>query len=113
MSGKNRRVWFITGNYRGFNCILTDLLLANGEAVDTNINKADRLKELQSKYPKAAIAFPVDVTNPQRLKEAIDRALASFGGIDVLGNSPSYGLIYASEGQTKEDAVRMIDFQVF
>uniref|UniRef100_UPI0005B3E26B SDR family NAD(P)-dependent oxidoreductase n=1 Tax=Anaplasma marginale TaxID=770 RepID=UPI0005B3E26B len=104
----------ITGNSTGFNSILTEQLLAKGEDVDTTVRKPEQLKGLIDPYPKAAIAFPVDITNPQLLKEAIDRALDSFGGLDLLANSPGYGLIRAtSGGQCDKDSVRMIDFQVF
>lgn len=115
MSGKNkRRVWFITGNFKGFNGILTEQLLAKGENVDPIVRKPEQLKGLIDPYPKAAIAFRIDVANPQRLKEAIDRALDSFSENDFLTDRPSYGLIRASSGgQSEKDSVRTIDFQVF
>lgn len=113
MSEKNRRVWFITDGSQGLNSILTKQLISRGEDVVKNARQSEQLKELKTQYPKKAISFPVDVTNPKLLEEAVDRALEAFERMDFVVNSPGYGLISALGEQTAKNSRIALDFQVF
>ena len=113
MSQENQRVWFITGNSKFFSRLLTEQLLAKGDKVVTTDNNTEELKDLISDYPKAAIALPIDITNSEQVKDALNRVIATFGGVDCLFNNPGYGLINALEEPTQDRSVKMIDFQMF
>ncbi|MGF1489307.1 MAG: SDR family NAD(P)-dependent oxidoreductase [Prochloraceae cyanobacterium] len=109
MTQENSRVWFITGNSKFFSRLLREQLLAKGEKVVETDNKPEELKDLISEYPKAAIALPIDVTDSQQVKDALNRVLDTFGLLNNLG----YGLINTLEEPTNERWVRRIDFQMF
>jgi NAD(P)-dependent dehydrogenase (short-subunit alcohol dehydrogenase family) len=105
MATQSTKVWFITGSSTGFGRILVEQLLAKGEMVVATARKPEQLQDLVAQYPERAIALPLDVTQPEQVREAVNRAIAMFGRIDVLVNNAGYGLIGALE-EVSEDQIR-------
>ncbi|MGH3588565.1 MAG: SDR family oxidoreductase [Pseudonocardia sp.] len=88
--------WFITGASAGFGRVLTETLLARGDAVVATARDPRTLADLVEKYPDSALALPLDVTDGAQVREAVEHALAA-GPIDVLVNNAGRGLVGALE----------------
>lgn len=76
----------ITGGSRGIGRALVERFCADGHAVAFIYNKsADAAAELVRKT--GAIAICADIRNAQEVNDALDTAIGSLGGIDVLINN--------------------------
>jgi len=91
------KVWFITGTSSGFGRLLAEEVLAKGDKVVATARKPEVLADLVEKYPDAARAVKLDVTNLQDVKNSISEAVREFGRIDVLVNNAGYALVGAIE----------------
>jgi NAD(P)-dependent dehydrogenase (short-subunit alcohol dehydrogenase family) len=111
-SGKEPRVWLITGASRGLGLSITQAALAHGDAVIATARKAksvtDRLGE-----QAGLLAVDLDVTNEHQIAIAIETAVARFGRVDVLVNNAGYGLVGAIEEAGPEEIRRIYDTNVF
>ena len=66
-----------------------------------------------AQYPDRAIAIPLDVTQPEQVREAVNRAIAMFGRIDVLVNNAGYGMMGAVEEVTDAEVRQQYETNVF
>ncbi|MGD1875605.1 MAG: oxidoreductase [Mastigocoleus sp.] len=107
------KVWLITGSSTGFGRTLAETVLESGDKVIATARKPEQLEDLISKYPQTAIALKLDVTNPDEIIVAIEKANAAFGRIDVLVNNAGYGLIGALEEVSDEQIHRNFDTNLF
>ena len=107
------KVWFITGSSTGFGRILVEQLLAKGETVVATARKPEQLQDLVEQYPDSMIALSVDVTKPEQVREAVNRAIATFGRIDVLVNNAGYGTMGAIEEVTDAEVRQQYETNVF
>ncbi|MEO1341006.1 MAG: oxidoreductase, partial [Cyanobacteria bacterium J06635_13] len=113
MSTQNTKVWLITGSSSGFGRTLAETVLETGDRVITTARKPEQLEDLIAQYPETAIALPLDVTNKEEIKSAIDSAIAKFRRIDVLVNNAGYGLIGALEEVSDEQIQRNFNTNLF
>jgi NAD(P)-dependent dehydrogenase (short-subunit alcohol dehydrogenase family) len=113
MSTQNTRVWFITGSSTGFGRILAEQLLERGEIVVATARKPEQLEDLATTYPDRVLAIRLDVTKPSEVREAVDRAIAQFGKIDVLVNNAGYGTMGAIEEVTDTEVRQQYETNVF
>lgn len=107
------RVWFITGSSLGFGRALAEAVLARGERVVATARSAQRVADLQDRYPERALAVRLDVTDPSQAQAAFDAALATFGRIDVVVNNAGYGLFGALEELPDEQVRDLFETNVF
>jgi NAD(P)-dependent dehydrogenase (short-subunit alcohol dehydrogenase family) len=107
------RVWLITGASSGLGRALADAVLARGERAVVAARTAEALTELETRYPGAALASVLDVTEPEAVRAAVDGAVERFGRIDVVVNSAGYGLFGALEELSDEDLRAAFDTNVF
>jgi NAD(P)-dependent dehydrogenase (short-subunit alcohol dehydrogenase family) len=91
--------WFITGSSAGFGRVLAETLLARGEAVVATARDPRTLTDLVDTYPDAVSTLPLDVTDPDQVRAAVDAAVAA-GPVDVLVNNAGHGLAGALEELT-------------
>jgi NADP-dependent 3-hydroxy acid dehydrogenase YdfG len=110
---QNTQVWFITGSSTGFGRILAEQLLAAGKTVVATARKPEQLQDLVTQYPDHAIALPLDVTNPQQVRAAVNQAIATFERIDVLVNNAGYGMMGAVEEVTDAEVRQQYETNVF
>ena len=108
-----KKVWFITGTSSGFGRIFAEQVLANGDRVAATARKPAVLSDLIEKYPGAALALKLDVTNLEDSKSAVSEAVKKFGRIDVLVNNAGYALGGALEEASDEQIRQQFDTNVF
>lgn len=100
---QNSSVWFITGCSTGFGRELAKILLDRGNRVVVTARNPKQIEDLAAGHDKQALALQLDVTNPSEIADAVKKAEAAFGQIDVLVNNAGYGYLSAvEEGEDKE-----------
>ena len=112
-SNDNSRVWFITGASRGLGRALTEEVLDSGERVLATARRTDKIRDLPRRHPGQAAATALDVTDPAQMRDAVGRALAEFGRIDVLVNNAGYGLLGALEELSDEELRSQFETNLF
>jgi NAD(P)-dependent dehydrogenase (short-subunit alcohol dehydrogenase family) len=112
MSG-NPKVWFITGASSGFGRALAEAVLERGDAAAIAARRADALADLSTRYPQTAVAVPLDVTDAEARAEAVGRAIARFGRIDVLANIAGRGSLGAAEEFSPEQLRDQMEVNFF
>ena len=92
----------ITGGSRGIGRACVEKFTSEGYTVSFIYNNSDSVAcELATKT--GAHAIKADISNPERAKEAVSKALATMGGIDVLVNNAGVSLIKLFTDTTDED----------
>ena len=91
------RTWLITGASSGIGRSVTERLLEQGDRVAAFVRRPESLSELSRKYPGQLWVAPVDVTNTRVLRDAVDRAFADLGTIDVVFSNAGAGAFGAAE----------------
>lgn len=97
---------FITGASTGLGKATAKLFASKGWKVIATMRKPENEKEL-NRLDNIAL-LPLDVTNPDQIKETARKAIA-LGSIDVVFNNAGYGLIGPLEPTTDEQLVRQLD----
>lgn len=105
--------WFITGASRGFGAEITRAALADGHRVVATGRTLDHLRAAFPDAGEALLALELDVQDPAALAAAVSRAVATFGGIDVLVNNAGRGLLGAVEEATDAEVRSVYEVNVF
>src|SRR5271156_381354 len=90
-------VWFITGCSTGFGRELSKMLLDRGYKVVVTARDSQTIQDLLAGHEGRALALKLDVTNAAEVEQAVKKAEATFGSIDVLVNNAGYGYLSATE----------------
>lgn len=107
----------VTGASSGIGDATARALAARGASVVAIARRADRLgglvKDIEAEGG-AALALPTDVTDGDRLREAIDTAAAAFGHdrIDILVNNAGVMLLGPAATASLDDWRRMVDLNL-
>jgi len=99
------RAWFITGCSTGFGRALAERVLQRGYRCAVTARNPEQIQAIVAPYPKQALALALDVTNRTQMEQAVARAEAAFGSIDVLVNNAGHGYNAGVE-EGEESAVR-------
>ena len=91
------KTWLITGASSGLGNEMAAQLLARGDRVIGTSRSVDSLKAFSEQYPDHFDACPLDLTEPESLRHAIDRAFDRHVRIDVIVSNAGYGLFGAAE----------------
>lgn len=97
---------FITGASTGLGKASAKLFASRGWKVIATMRKPENEKELNGM--SNITLLPLDVTDPDQIKETTKKAIAS-GTIDVVFNNAGYGLIGPLEPITEEQLTRQLD----
>jgi len=107
------KVWFITGCSTGFGRNLAQEVLHNGGKVAVTARNTNDVKDLSDKYSETAFAIALDVTKPEQVKDAVQKAVEKFGQIDVLVNNAGIGYFAAIEESEEDQVRRMFEINFF
>lgn len=100
------RTIFITGSSTGLGRATALLFASRGWKVIATMRNPD--KETELGQVAGVTVLPLDVTNPDQIRETARKALA-LGPIDVLFNNAGYGMAGAFEGAADDELVREIE----
>ena len=100
-----KKVWFITGCSTGFGRALAKRLLEDGYRVAVTARDISKVQDLVDINKENALPLALNVTDKAQVKDAIAKAEAYFGGIDVLVNNAGFGYLGAIE-ESDETEVR-------
>ena len=103
------KTWFITGASTGFGRALATAVIAHGDQVAVTAREVSRVEDFVNDHPLQARAYPLDVTQPESIRQAIVEARRDFGRLDVVVNNAGYGLIGALEECSEEQMLRNIE----
>ncbi|MEO6611388.1 MAG: oxidoreductase [Chitinophagaceae bacterium] len=107
------KIWFITGCSTGFGRHLAQEVLEKGDKAAVTARNTDDIKDLVGKYPGTAVAIQLDVTKPEQVKAAVQKATETFGRIDVLVNNAGIGYFGAIEESEEAEVRRMFEINFF
>ncbi|MBZ3900381.1 SDR family oxidoreductase [Streptomyces griseiscabiei] len=107
------KIWFITGASRGFGRRFVEAALERGDKVAATARNADSLKDLLAAHGEAILPLTLDVTDKTAAFEAVQRAHAHFGRLDVLVNNAGYGLFGAVEELTEQQMRDQLETNFF
>ncbi|MBV8584717.1 MAG: 3-oxoacyl-ACP reductase FabG [Verrucomicrobia bacterium] len=103
----------ITGGSRGIGAAIAKRLADEGASVAVTYTKgADAAASIVKSIEQAggkAIAIQADATDAKAIESAVEKTVASFGGIDVLVNNAGTAIPKKFEETTLEEIDRMID----
>ena len=97
-----QKTWFITGSSRGFGRELVIAALEAGDRVAATARRPEQLDDLAAQYGDRVLPLALDVTDPERVRTALDEARAAFGRLDVVVNNAGYANVAPIE--TADDA---------
>jgi NAD(P)-dependent dehydrogenase (short-subunit alcohol dehydrogenase family) len=107
------KIWFITGSSRGFGRQFAEAALQRGDKVAATARNTDSLKDLVAAHGEAILALTLDVTDKAAATEAVQRAHAHFGRLDVVVNNAGYGLFGTVEELTEQQVRDQMETNFF
>ncbi len=105
---ENKKV-LITGVSSGLGRALAQKILEQGGYVAGTLRNQLQMADFEALAPGRALAIEMDITNSAQVKAGVDKAIATFGQIDVLANNAGHGLVGAIEETSDLEAQRMLD----
>jgi NAD(P)-dependent dehydrogenase (short-subunit alcohol dehydrogenase family) len=107
------KVWLITGASRGLGRAFTEEVLKAGHRVLATARNPEQLVDVASKFGQTVRTVSLDVTNEAQAKYAVDAAIQTFGGLDVLVNNAGYGNVSPVEDTPLADFRAQIEANLF
>ncbi|HEX2629348.1 MAG TPA: SDR family oxidoreductase [Chitinophagaceae bacterium] len=108
------KVVVVTGGTDGIGRALVDALLGEGAKVATCARNHDKLYQLQSEYPSAALHTMVaDVSNENDCRRFIETTIKFFGGIDVLINNAGISMRALLKDVSMDTIRRVMDVNFY
>jgi NAD(P)-dependent dehydrogenase (short-subunit alcohol dehydrogenase family) len=109
-------VWLITGASRGLSRAFTEEAIEAGHRVVATGRNSQQLVEVTSKFGESVRTVSLDVTNEGQAslaKYAVDAAIQTLGGRDVLVNNAGYGNVCPVEDTSLADFRAQIETNLF
>jgi NAD(P)-dependent dehydrogenase (short-subunit alcohol dehydrogenase family) len=107
------KTWFITGASKGFGREWTEAALERGDRVAATSRSAGAFDDLIAKYGDAVLPIELEVTDRDAVIEAVRRAVAHFGQLDVVINNAGYGLFGMVEEVSERQAREQVEVNLF
>lgn len=106
-------VWLITGCSSGLGHAIAKAALARGGRAIVTARSMDAARALAATAPGRAVAVPLDVTQPEQIRHAVELANEQFGRVDVLVNNAGYGYQASAEEGDEAEIRQQFDTNVF
>lgn len=110
---QGNKVWFITGTSRGFGRVWTEAALKRGDRVAATARNLDSIADFKEKYDDNVLTLELDVSKPEQIKDAVDKAYNQFGRLDIVLNNAGYSLVGTIEEAKTADVRALYETNVF
>ncbi len=107
------QVWLVTGSSRGLGRAFTEAALEAGHRVVATARNSEHLIDIARKFGERVRTVSLDVTNEAHAKDAVDAAIDTFGGLDVLVNNAGYGNVGPVEDTSLAEFRAQIETNLF
>jgi NAD(P)-dependent dehydrogenase (short-subunit alcohol dehydrogenase family) len=94
--------WLITGCSTGLGRALADAVIGAGHNAVVTARDVTKVADLANTAAQRVLPVALDITEPEQIAAAVQRAHERFGGVDVLVNNAGYG--YRAAVEEGEDA---------
>jgi len=105
-------VALVTGASSGIGEATAEALAAEGARLVLVARRRDRLEALATRIGGDAVVIEADVTDAAQAKDAVDRAVAATGRLDVVVNNAGVMLLGPAENAPYEEWERMVAVNV-
>lgn len=109
----SKKTWFVTGASRGLGLTLVKKLLEDGYNVAATSRNAAELVKAVGTNNSNFLPLQVELLQEASVAKAVEAAIKTFGGIDVLVNNAGYGQLGTLEEMTDAEARENFDINVF
>jgi NAD(P)-dependent dehydrogenase (short-subunit alcohol dehydrogenase family) len=103
------KTWLITGSANGLGRTIAETVLENGDRLVATARKTDRLADLRDAYSDQIALATLDVTDAVAAQAAVQVAVNTFGGLDVLVNNAGFAYVAPFEQMPEDDFKAQID----
>jgi len=103
------KVWLITGSGNGLGRDIAEAALAAGDSVVAGARRTEELAPLVAQYGERVKPVTLEVRNETAARLAVQRAVDTFGRLDVLVNNAGYGQFAPFEQMSAEDFRAVVD----
>lgn len=112
MTNQEDKIWFITGASKGIGLELTKTLLKNGNKVVATSRNG---KNIENKIGNSQnlLALTVDLASDTSVKYAVDKAIETYGKIDVVVNNAGYWTVGSMEEMSDKEFRQSVDINLF
>lgn len=107
------KTWIITGSSRGFGRVWTEAALERGDRVAATARNPDSLSDLTKRFGDAVLPLALDVTRPGQAQQAIEKAHAYFGRLDVVINNAAFPLLGTIEEASEDDVRSLLETNLY
>jgi NAD(P)-dependent dehydrogenase (short-subunit alcohol dehydrogenase family) len=107
------QVWLVTGSSRGLGRAFTEAALEAGHRVVATARNSEHLTDIARKFGERVRTVSLDVTNEAQAEDAVDEAIDTFGGLDVLVNNAGYGNVGPVEDTSLAEFRAQIETNLF
>ena len=107
------QVWLVTGSSRGLGRAFAEAALEAGHHVVATARNSEHLVDIARTFGESVRTVSLDVTNEAQAKYAVDAAIETFGGLDVLVNNAGYGNVSPVEDTSLADFRAQIETNLF
>lgn len=97
-----KKIWFITGAATGLGRDITEEALLRGDSVAATARRPAELFDLSDRYGGAILPLSLDVRDEAAVTEAVNKAAAHFGRLDVIVNNAGYATMMPFEDMAPE-----------
>lgn len=108
-----KKTILITGASRGFGRIWAEAFLKRGDQVIVTSRNISGLQSLVEQYGSTVLPLELDITDRNACFEAIRKATAHFGRLDVVINNAGMGVVSMVEELGEQDAKNIMEANFF